>query len=70
MFAPAATPRAIIDKLNSSLAKILAEPGMKERFDSQAAEIVAGAPDALGRVVLADQAKWGKIVREIQIKLD
>lgn len=70
MFAPAATPKAIIDKLNSSLVKILAEPGMKVRFDTQAAEIVAGTPEALGGVVLADQAKWGKIVREIQIKLD
>ena len=70
MFAPAGTSRSIIDKLNSSLVKILAEPGMKERFDNQAAEIVAGTPEALGRVVSADQAKWGKIVREIQIKLD
>jgi len=70
MFAPAGTPKAIIDKLNSSLARILAEPGMKERFETQAAEIVAGTPEALGRVVLADQAKWGKIVREIKIGLD
>ena len=43
---------------------------MKERFESQAAEIVAGTPEALGRVVLSDQAKWGKIVREIKIGLD
>ena len=70
MFAPAGTPKAIIDKLHASLARILAEPGMKERFESQAAEIVAGTPEALGRVVLSDQAKWGKIVREIKIGLD
>jgi tripartite-type tricarboxylate transporter receptor subunit TctC len=70
MFAPAGTPKAIIDRLNAALAKVLAEPGMKERFDTQAAEIVAGTPEALGQVVLADQAKWGKIIREIKISLD
>ena len=70
MFAPAAAPKEIIDKLNASLVKVLADPAMKERFDSQAAEIVAGAPEALARVVLADQAKWGKIVRDIKISLD
>jgi len=70
MFAPAGTPRPVIDKLNAALVKVLAEPGMKERFDHQAAEIVAGTPEAFGQVVLADQAKWGKIIREIQIKLD
>jgi tripartite-type tricarboxylate transporter receptor subunit TctC len=70
MFAPAGTPKAIIDKLHSSLVKILAEPGMKERFATQAAEIVASTPEVLGRVVLADQAKWGKIVRSIKIELD
>lgn len=68
--APANTPRPIIDRLNAAMVKVLAEPGMKERFDSQAAEIVAGTPEAMAQVMLADQTKWGKIIREIKISLD
>ena len=69
MFAPAATPKARVDKRNASLARILAEPGKKGRFDSQATEIVSGSPEARGRVVPVDQAKWGKTIREMQISL-
>lgn len=67
MFAPAGTPGPIIDQLHSALAKILANPAMKERFDKQGAEIVAGAPEALTRLVQESQAKWGKLIRDKNI---
>ena len=67
MFAPAGTPRPVIDRLHSTLAKILANPSMKERFEKQGAEIVAGTPEALTRVVQESQAKWGKLIRDKNI---
>ena len=70
MFAPAGTPRPVIDRLHATLAKILADPGMKARFESQGAEIIGGTPQALAKVLRDDQAKWGKLIRDKNIAAD
>jgi tripartite-type tricarboxylate transporter receptor subunit TctC len=70
MFAPAGTPRPVTERLHATLARILSDPGMKERFESQAAEIVAGTPEALARLLLEEQAKWSRIIREKKIAVD
>ncbi len=70
MFAPAGTPQPIIERLHGALARILADPGMKERFEGQGAEIVAGTPEALARLLRGEQAKWSRIIREKKIAID
>lgn len=70
MFAPAATPKPVIDRLHAALAKILTDPGMKARFESQGAEIIGGTPQALAQVLRDDQAKWGKLIRDKKIAAD
>ncbi|HZT62148.1 MAG TPA: tripartite tricarboxylate transporter substrate binding protein [Burkholderiales bacterium] len=68
--APAGTPRTVIDKLNGTLAKILSEPDIKSRFDVQSAEIVASTPEQFGELIRSEYAKWGKVIREKNIKAD
>jgi len=70
MFAPAATPKPVIERLHSTLEKLLSEKSMKERFEAQGCDLVAGTPEALGQRVRADQARWGKIVREKNISVE
>jgi tripartite-type tricarboxylate transporter receptor subunit TctC len=70
MFAPAATPKDIVERLHASLSRILADPGMAKRFEILGAEIVAGTPQALARVVRDDQAKWGKVIRDKKITVE
>jgi tripartite-type tricarboxylate transporter receptor subunit TctC len=70
MFAPAGTPKAVLDKLHSTLARILGDRFMKERFESQGCDLIAGTPEALASRVRSDQAKWGKIVREKNISVE
>ena len=70
MFAPAATPREIVERLHASLSRILADPGMPKRFEILGAEIVAGTPQALARLVRDDQAKWSKVIREKNITVE
>jgi tripartite-type tricarboxylate transporter receptor subunit TctC len=43
---------------------------MAKRFEILGAEIVAGTPQALARVVRDDQAKWGKVIREKKITVE
>jgi tripartite-type tricarboxylate transporter receptor subunit TctC len=68
--APAETPRAVIDKLNATLVKILTEPDVKARFDTQSAEIVASTPEQFGEFIRSESAKWGKVIREKSIKAE
>jgi len=70
LVAPAKTPKALVASLNSSIAKILAEPEMKERFEQQGAEIVAGSPDALTQLMRDEQVKWGRLIRARKIAVD
>jgi tripartite-type tricarboxylate transporter receptor subunit TctC len=63
MFAPAATPRAVIERLHGTLAKIFADPAVRDRFESQGCDIIAGTPEQLARLVREDQAKWARLIR-------
>ena len=70
LFAPAATPRAVLERLHGALAGILSEAGVRERFESQGCELVGGTPEALAQLVRQEQAKWGRIIREKNITLE
>src|SRR5919109_2013253 len=56
MFAPAATPKPVIEKLHSTLTRQLADPSVKEKFEAQGCDLVASTPEALAARVRADQA--------------
>ena len=68
--APAGTPPAVIEKLNGTLARILSSSDMKAKFDAQSAEIVASTPEQFADLIKSESAKWGKIIREKQIRID
>ena len=70
MVAPAATPKAVIERLHGTLARLMAEPAVRERFESQGCDIVAGTPEQLARVIRDDQAKWARIIREKNITIE
>ena len=70
MFAPAATPGPVLEKLHGTLARVLAESSMKEKFEAQGCDLVASTPEVLAARVRSDQAKWSKIVREKNISVE
>lgn len=70
MVAPAATPKAVIERLHGTLARLMAEPAVRDRFESQGCDIVAGTPEQLGRLVREDQVKWARIIREKNITIE
>ena len=70
MLAPAATPRPVIERLHGTLSRMFADAAMRERFEAQGCDIVAGTPEELGRLVREDQAKWARIVRARNITVE
>jgi tripartite-type tricarboxylate transporter receptor subunit TctC len=61
--APKGTPVEIIDRLNSEINAILAEPRMKTRVAEMGATLIAGSPADFGRLVADETEKWGNVVR-------
>src|SRR3954468_22826430 len=70
MFAPAATPKLVLEQLNGAIRKQIANPEVHARLEAQNCDVVAGAPEALSALVKNEQAKWGRIIREKHITVD
>jgi len=70
VFAPPATPREIIAKVNGEIVNLLGAADVKERLASLGAEPQPLAPDAFARFVRDDIAKWAKVVKESGAKVD
>jgi len=68
MFAPAGTPRPIVDRVHGALVKSLNDPGVKKNLTDQGAEIVANTPEQHDAFNKAEIAKWIKVVREAGIQ--
>jgi tripartite-type tricarboxylate transporter receptor subunit TctC len=68
--APAATPRAVVDKLNAETVRILRVPEVAERLGAMGLEIVGSTPDEFGRVIKSEVARWATVVREAGVKAD
>ena len=70
MFAPAGTPKSIINKISNDVNEALTDPGLKERMGKMGLELTGSTPQAFAKDVKQDYKKWGDVVEEIGIKLD
>ena len=64
VFAPAGTPKAVIDKLYGEIAKILKAPDVEKRLTELGLDLSGMPPAQLGELVKADVPRLGKIVKE------
>jgi tripartite-type tricarboxylate transporter receptor subunit TctC len=70
MGAPAHTPPDIIDTLNKAINKALADPTLKERFADLGAVPMIISPAEFGQFMAAEAKKWGKVVKDANIKAE
>jgi tripartite-type tricarboxylate transporter receptor subunit TctC len=68
MFAPAGTPRPIIDRVNAALVKALNDAAVKANLAKQGADVVASTPEQHDKFNRAEIAKWIKVAREAGIE--
>jgi tripartite-type tricarboxylate transporter receptor subunit TctC len=68
IFAPANTPRPIVQRLNAELRRIISDPKVKERLAGLGFDAFASTPEELDAFVREDLAKWTKWVREAGIE--
>lgn len=70
ILAPAGTPRSIIDRLNAESVKAMSAPGMRERFTALGGDIATGTPEQTAEFLRAEHERWGKVIREANIKTE
>jgi len=64
------TPRPIVDKVASDLAKVLTMSEVKEKLAVFGVEAVSSTPEQFGRFMDAERTKWGKLIQEASIRLE
>lgn len=70
MWAPLATPNEIVSKLNQTLARVLKLPDVQERLRSNGMEAAHCTPEEFARINAQDIAKWTKVVKTGNIKVE
>ncbi len=70
MMAPAATPVAIIEKLNAEIKKIISQPDMQQQFADLGSEADNQSPAELKKWMAAQTAYWANVIRDGNVKLD
>ncbi len=69
-FAPAGTPKAIVDRLNRSVAAIVAAPEAKERLSALGFDPVNNTPEQFAAYIKIEVAKWAKVIKESGARVD
>ncbi len=70
MFAPAGTPVAIVNRINEEVRKGLSQPNAMDVLKQQGLDLAIGTPQDLAALVKATSAKWGKVAKDVGIKVE
>jgi tripartite-type tricarboxylate transporter receptor subunit TctC len=68
--APAGTPKEVIERWRGDIVRMVAAPEVKQRLEALGFAPVANTPDEFGERIKSEIAKWGKVVRDANIRAD
>ena len=69
VFVPAGTPKAIIDKLNSEINRLLQTEDVRNRFQTLGVAPLGGTPEALGKYLEFEIVRWARLIKDTGVKL-
>ena len=70
LLAPAGTPKAIIDKLNAAIVKVISSPEIKEQFYAQGSEPASNSPQEFSQFIREETERMSKLVKKAGIKIE
>jgi tripartite-type tricarboxylate transporter receptor subunit TctC len=68
--APKGTPAPIVERLKTEIHKALADPEVKERLANLGAVVAPTSPQELAALIRAEHERYGKLIREADIKVN
>lgn len=70
IFGPASLPRTMVTWLNQTMNRVLVEPDLRKRLADSGLEVETSTPEQMQKTVVDDMARWGKVIREANIRID
>lgn len=70
IMAPRGTPRAIVERLNQEISRIVMVPDLRDAWSKMGVESAVMSPDELGRVLEGEIVKWDRIIKAAKVSLD
>ena len=70
LLTPAATPKEIVARLNSEVAKVMASTDARDRIGALGADIVTSTPERFAAYIRSEQAKWGQAIKDSGARVD
>jgi tripartite-type tricarboxylate transporter receptor subunit TctC len=70
LVAPLGTPRDVVDKLHKEIVSILAKPEIREKLIALGADPIGNTPEEFAAHMKSETEKWGKLVKDLDIKAD
>jgi hypothetical protein len=70
MLAPAKTPRTIVTRLNAVLAGVIRSPEVRVQLEAQGHDPAGGTPEAFGKYLRAEYAKYAQVVKQSGARID
>lgn len=68
--APAGTPQAIVERLNSEVNKIMQTAESRQHFATLGGDVATGTPEQAGAFLREEFARWGKLIRDANIRVE
>jgi tripartite-type tricarboxylate transporter receptor subunit TctC len=63
-------PRAVVERVNEASARILREPELRARLETEGAEAAPGTPESFGQFIAAESERWGALIRKTGVTAD
>ena len=70
LVAPRGTPRAIVDKLNGEVVRVLNDPAVKQKSEASGGYIETSTPDEFALLMRREAARWGRALKDLGIHYD
>jgi tripartite-type tricarboxylate transporter receptor subunit TctC len=70
LVAPKGTPKVVVDKINREVVRILADPGVRQKFDQSGNFAVSSTPEEFEAFIRREADRWSKVLADVDIKYD
>ena len=67
---PAATPKAIVAKLNAEINDVLKQPDVVAKMQAVGFDLIGGTPEAFGTLIKSESDKWAPVMKRVGLKID
>jgi len=70
ILAPAKTPVAVVTRLSREIVQVMNRPDVRAKLLSIGTEVATGSPEETTALIKSETAKWGKLIKEVGIRVN